>query len=116
VWFPGAATALVGVRVNGECGCHGDSDVTLYRFRYTDNASTAVAQRDFTNGLDEWGMVGTAQAVLEAGSAGTGPGLHIKAQPGRRALLNSTSFSVTPGSPYTLRITARLTPDSAESG
>src|SRR5437660_953581 len=53
----GAATALVGVRVNGECGCHGDSDVTLYRFRYTDNASTAVAQRDFTNGLYEWGMV-----------------------------------------------------------
>ena len=112
----GLKTALVGVRVNEECGCQGTNDITLYSFQYTQNSgSTPAATFDFANGLNGWGL-GPGAGSLEPGPPPFGQGLHITAQPSQAVQLNSSTFPTTPGASFTLQITARVSPNSAGSG
>ncbi|HKW99611.1 MAG TPA: hypothetical protein VJN43_17860 [Bryobacteraceae bacterium] len=111
----GATTAVVGVRVNIECGCRGTSDIALYRFAYTESNQHSTTL-DFSSGLNGWGLDTDGQEAVESGSANSGQDLHLTVQPGQHALLNSQNFAVTAGASFTLHITARVSPDSAASG
>lgn len=88
----GLKTALVGVRVNEECGCHGTNDITLYSYQYTENqGSIPLATLDFATGLNGWGL-GPGTGILESGPVPFGQGLHITAQPNQAVQLNSSTF------------------------
>jgi len=112
-----AKSAVIGIRVNLECGCQAASDIALYSFRYFENnSSTAAATLDFSGGLNGWGLDTDAEATVEPDPDGNGKDLHIIAQPAQHALLNSAPIPVVAGAPYTLHISARVSPDSVGSG
>lgn len=106
-----AEEAMLGFRVNVNCGCSGPSDFTLHTLRYKEDAAGSVeAQRDFSKGLEGWGLSNREAGRLESGS------LHVSAAAGQVVTLNSAKFRVTPGASYTLRIRARVAPRSVGSG
>jgi hypothetical protein len=114
-----AVMALVGARVNTECyACNGASDLTVYEFQYNDsNASELNSNEwDFSNALSDWTTVAPSPAVFTSGPAPYRQGLHITAQPGQTALLNSTFTGVSPGGQFTFQVTARVAPLSVGSG
>jgi hypothetical protein len=121
---PGAARALVGIRVNVECGCAGDSEVAFADARYRE--LSAVGEASPPRGrrpqaapavhLDGSDFTGATPARLDTGT-GARPGiLQLRTRRTSSALLNSTFFSVRPGAPYELAITARVSPGSVGSG
>jgi hypothetical protein len=116
----GAATALVGIRINDECGCSGTADLALYTFQYGEAGSGSLTARlDFSAGLNGWNVYkgGTAaMAQLEPTTIAPGQDLHLSALPSQLLHLNSNPISVTAGASYTLRVTARVSPQSAGSG
>lgn len=113
-----AMTALVGLRTNKECsGCAGDSDLVLYSFKYSEGTGTTnAATLDFSQGLKGWGLFSTGIAQLEQTTVPPGQALHVSALPTQVIQLNSSSFSVTPGASYTVRIVARVAPKALGSG
>jgi len=113
----GATEAVVGFRVNDECGCAGTSDFTLYEVRYVEGQETTnrVPNGNFSQGLQGWGFWGTGTARLEI-DANFRQGLHVTATPAQTASINSSAFSVTAGATYTVTFAARVTPVSVGSG
>jgi hypothetical protein len=111
-----ARTAIVGARINSECySCNGSSDLTIYSFHYSENTQRKPSTWDFTNGIAGW-LYGPGAAVFDSGPPPYTLGLHIKAQPGQALGFNSAAVAVTPGSQFTLRVTARVSPLSVGSG
>src|SRR6266498_469253 len=116
----GATQADVGYRVNMECdNCSRPADFTLYEVHYTqgEGDSNRVPNWKFANGLqgwDAWGEGSTWQLVPN--DQGSGSALHVTAQPGQTAGINSTNFDVTAGQIFTVSFTARLSPSSEGSG
>jgi hypothetical protein len=114
---PGATSALVGIRINEECSCSGTADVTMYTFQYVETGTGSLtATRDFSSGLNGWGMFTTGTAQLESTAIPPGQDLHLTVQPNQVVELNSSSFNVTAGATYTLHIKARVSPQSAGTG
>lgn len=112
----GAGTAIVGYRVNTECGCSGSADFTLYESRYQEQGGpNRVPNARFDQGLDGWGTWGDGLAVLEPSGTG-GQALHVAAAPNQVAAINSSDFSVTPGQRFAVTFGARVSPSSADSG
>jgi hypothetical protein len=112
----GMRKAVAGIRVNVECGCRGTNDVTLYNFKYTESSRpNRMTTLDFSKRLKRW-RFGRGAATLEPGPPPLGPGLHVAARPDQAVLLNSLRFKTTPGAFFTLKITARVSPDSVGSG
>jgi len=109
-----AAQAVVGFRVNTECGCSGISDFALYGVRYIEAATAAnrVPNANFSAGLDNWGFWGEGTARLEHSDRGSGRMLHVAATAGQTAAINSASFPVRAGQIYTLTFAARASPAS----
>lgn len=113
-----ATSAVVGFRVNTECGCQGISDFTLYQARYVEEqeAVSRVPNGSFIQGLANWGKWGSGTIRLEPSDQGKGRMLHVKTTANQNAAINSASFPVTSGSTYTLIFVARVSPASFGSG
>jgi hypothetical protein len=110
-----ARTAVVGFRVNTECGCSAASDFTLYDVRYFESGGeNRVPNSQFAQGLQGWGVWGDGQVRVETTSRGSA--LHVIAAPGQIAATNSTEFRVGPRQPFKVTFDARVTPESAGSG
>jgi len=114
----GVTQAVVGFRVNIECGCAGTSDFFLYEVRYVEASEKVnrVPNGDFSRRLEGWGFWGSGSARLERSDRGAGWMLHVIATPSQTAAINSASFPVTPGATYTLTFAARVAPVSVGSG
>lgn len=106
--------ALIQMCINGCGAVRKDLDVTFYSFDYAD--AQTRAHRDFSNGLTGWGRNVNSAATLQAGVDSDGSYLRAVATAAQDTFVNSSSFAVTPGSPYTLKIRARIPPGSAGSG
>ena len=113
-----ATSAVVGFRVNTECGCQGISDFTLYQARYVEGQETVsrVPNGSFIQGLANWGKWGSGTIRLEPSDQDKGRMLHVKTIASQDAAINSASFPVTAGSTYTLTFVASVSPDSFGSG
>ena len=113
----GVRRALVGMRVNHECGCRGETDISLYGVSYeAGDQIQRVPNGSFRLGLNGWGQWGTAAALIEPIERGVGRLLHVVSGPDQLVGLNSTDFSVIPGESYTVTFSARVAPRSLGSG
>lgn len=114
-----ATSAVVGFRVNDECGCSGASESRLYSVGYAEGGSrrNLVPNATFAAGLDGWAAWGDGSVALEPSDRAGSPSLlHVSAQPGQVADLNSTVFPITGGRHFRLTFDARVAPRSAGSG
>ena len=59
---------------------------------------------------------GMHSGSLEPSDQGTGRALHLIAQPGQGAAINSAKFPTTAGSSFTMTFVARVSPESLGSG
>lgn len=106
-----AREAFVGFRVNVACACSGTADFTLESFDYQESGPGGVRGHwDFSKGLEGWALSNHDLAKVDSGS------LHVTTAAGQGVTLHSTSFHVTPGAAYSLRISARVAPRSTGSG
>ena len=116
----GALRAVAGYRVNTECDtCSGVANFTLYEVHYTESGGepNRVPNWKFANGLQGWGTTGESSTwELVADDRGPGSALHVMAQPGQIANIDSTVFPVTAGAAYTATFVARVAPASEGSG
>jgi len=114
----GASLANVGLRVNLECGCNGESDFRLYDVAYRAGEGTAnlVPNSGFGDRLGSWGAWGSAPLRVLPSDWGSGRMLHVSATAGQDLGLNSASFAVTAGEAYRVTFTARVSASSAGSG
>ncbi len=112
-----ARTAIVGARINSECyNCDGPAELTVYSFQYSESGRVAPAKMwDFADGMNGW-LYGPGPTRLDSGLPPYKQGLHVAAQPGRPLGFNSTPIGVTPEAPFTLQITAQVSPISIGSG
>ena len=114
----GTAEAVVGFRVNTECGCAGESGFALYDASYTagGGSSSLVPDGDFSNALDGWGLSGEGVARVQPSDRGEGSMLAVQASPDQSLLANSALFPVEAGQPYTVSFEAKVAPSSVGSG
>jgi hypothetical protein len=96
---PGAATAVIGVRINVECGCSGPANVAIGRVVYHDDRSGQTVQRQFT----------------QAGGAIANVARFVAAA-GQKMWQNTPGFLVTPGDPFTIEVPMSASYDSAGNG
>jgi hypothetical protein len=113
-----ATQALLQIDVN-DCGLPTPSapnDMNFYSYRYTDSANTAF--QNFAQGLDGWGIESDAGATasLQLVSDPAGKSLLFQATAAQQIFVNSSAFTVKPGSPFTMTMRARVSPASAGSG
>jgi hypothetical protein len=92
----------------------GANQMGVYSFQYADSGSQVAL--DFSKGLVGWGVEPDRTALVQLGSDGSGPFLQFSATAGQYTYVNSSTFTVTPGSSYTLTISARIAPGSDGSG
>jgi hypothetical protein len=114
----GATQALLQIDVN-ECGLPtppAPNDMNFYSYRYTDSANTAF--QNFASGLNGWGIENDAAATasVQLVSSPAGPSLLFQASATQQVFVNSSAFTVTPGSAFTMTMRARVSPASAGSG
>jgi hypothetical protein len=114
----GATEADVGYRINIECGCSGTAEFTLYEVRYTEEDETGnrIPNADFAQGLEGWGAWGQASPRLPQSDRAAGYALHLAAQPGQEAAINSAKFPTTSEANFSVSFVARVSPQSQGSG
>jgi hypothetical protein len=83
---------------------------------YTDAANTA--SQNFAHGLNGWGIESDAGATasVQLVSDSTGKSLLFQGTAAQQTFVNSSAFTVKPGSPFTMTMSARVSPASAGSG
>lgn len=112
-----AKKAVVGVRVNTECGCSGPSNVRLYGASYQEGAGDGNRVPDPTieAGLPGWfvGGNGTTDVVSESGG---NTSLMLRASPSDSVSVNSLAFPVDGGSSFTATFRAAVSAASVGSG
>lgn len=114
---PQAAQALIGLRINEECNCSGNSDLLLYGFEYSEgSAQSNKVTLNFSHGLQNWGLYTTGTTALETPPGAPGQGVHFTDTPTQVVQLNSSLFNVTPNASYTVKMTAQVAPKSVGSG
>ncbi len=113
-----ARSAVVGLRINSECGdCGGPGDVLLRSFRYTEATAPArTVDLDFGSGLAGWTPWGSGRFLIEPIDSPPYQALHVVVQPAEFGALNSGPFAVTPGAPFSFEVSATVPPESAGSG
>jgi len=124
---PGVNAAVIGVRVNGECGgCRGAAVVALSAvdYRQEGDRRNRVPNANFASRTAGWALAGPGIA-LDSGRTGAreswpdrGPTyeLWIRATPDDVIRVNSPRFAVDPGTRYIVRIDAAVAPESTGSG
>jgi hypothetical protein len=124
---PGVDTAVIGVRVNGECGgCRGPASLALTAvdYRQEGDRRNRVPNADFASGTAGWTLAGPGIALDGGRTAAReswpdrGPAheLSIRAAPADVIRVNSPRFAVEPGTRYVVRIDAAVAPESTGSG
>jgi hypothetical protein len=112
-----ATGGIVGLRVNSECNCAGESELYLYEYSYAEeDGGNRVANPLFANGLSFFNSWGTAALELEPSDQGSGAMLHVSAAPQQYAGLISSDFPVTPGATFTFKVRSRVVPGSYGTG
>ena len=113
----GVNHADVGLRINTECSCSGLADLIFGSATYVEQGQSAnqVPNGHFSDGLNGWGVWGAGVAELGQGENGA-RALHVSATPNQDVGLNSDSFAVTAGRPFTFTIRARVDPPTKASG
>jgi hypothetical protein len=114
----GAQQALLQICVN-ECALPTPSaplDMNFYSYRYTDAANTA--SQDFAHGLNGWGIESDAGATasVQLASDSIGKSLLFQATAAQQTWVNSSAFTVKPGSRFTMTMRARVSPAAAGNG
>jgi hypothetical protein len=109
----GASRALVGIRINAECGCRGLGDVLLRRAAYAERGAQASNEPPPVV-LD--GRAFTDDPSRLTFSHPGAPELDLRVDAGDPVLLNSAPFPARRGAPYEVRLLARVSPRSAGSG
>jgi hypothetical protein len=121
-WIPAASVGVTQMRVEvcaNNCGSEttsGPSDINLYSIQYVDSGSNAT--QDFSKGLTGWTLQGTATrtALMQLATDSTGPSLLMQSTAAQQGYVQSELFTVTPGSPFTINIKARVSPGSVPNG
>jgi uncharacterized protein (TIGR03437 family) len=111
-----ATLAAAGIQICvNMCGSQGTNNMGVYSFHYADSGNHTSF--DFSKGLAGWGIDPSGTASVQPGSDGNGAYLSVSATSAQSTYINAPSiFAVTPGSAYTLTVTARISPDSIASG
>lgn len=93
----GATRALVGYRINTECDCSGELDMTVHTIGYQagELSQNLVPNSFFINGLANWNITGNAPYDLQDGSLSTGQMLSVTASDEQSSALTGAVFSVT---------------------
>ena len=115
----GANRAVVGFRVNRECGgCSGAIEFDLRGVRYSIRGSAAnrVPNSDFSQGMERWSVYGNAESRLASVKGSSGRVLHVEASPAETMALNSERIPVREGQLFTLNFSARITRRYGNSG
>lgn len=109
---PDDATRVdVGYRINEECDCRGTAELMLESFEYAEAGGlNLVVNPDFSSQIEGWGVYGAETQVV------TPEGLHVVVTPDEVAGATSQQFPITPGTPFTATIRARVSPQSDGSG
>jgi hypothetical protein len=90
--------------------------MNFYSYRYTDAANTA--SQDFAHGLNGWGIESDAGATasVQLASDSIGKSLLFQATAAQQTWVNSSAFTVKPGSRFTMTMRARVSPAAAGNG
>jgi hypothetical protein len=110
---PGATDAVIGVRINTECGgCRGNADVVLAGVDYREESDTRnrVPNARFASRTAGWNLFGSNITLSAL------PALEVRALPDDVVRVNSPRFAVVPGARYTARIDATVAPPAPGSG
>jgi hypothetical protein len=109
-----AKYGLMGVRVNLEDDIQsGANDLTLAAAFFTQKQSSTSFR--FTAGLPGWQVATTGAATATVGTGRFGEELHATVGAGDTLFMNSAIFDVTPGAPYSFRVTGGLADGSTGS-
>ncbi len=101
----------VGYRINDECACDGPVDLLVEEFHYSEaGGRNPIANPNLANGLEAWIPWGEVMQQVEPA------GLHVLAESGQVASLNSEMFPVTAGEQFTMTFWARVSPQSDGNG
>jgi glycosyltransferase involved in cell wall biosynthesis len=112
---PGATHAVVGIRVNVECGTPGESQIAFQEARYVESAADGGGPApDSVLRLDPSDFPDATAPQIQ-GDAHQ-PFLHLRAGAESSILLNSRSFPVHVGRRYDLTVTAWVSPASGQTG
>ncbi len=106
----GATTAAIAVRVNMECDCSGEADLTLYNVAFSEDGGPSRLPAEALANRAWWGAFGSRPGTFSGGA------VTIQAHAGASSGLNSVPFQVTSGQPFTVTFAARVAPKSAGSG
>jgi hypothetical protein len=116
---PDVNAAVIGVRINGECGgCRGAAALALssMEYRQTGDPGNRVPNARFASGTTGWSLAGPG-ITLEVGRTGSHNDwpdrgdayeLRIRAAPGDMIRVNSPRFMVEPGAHYVARMDASV--------
>jgi len=110
---PGATDAVIGVRINTECGgCRGNADIVLSGVDYREEGDTRnrVPNARFASRTAGWVLFGSNIALSAL------PALEVRALPNDVVRVNSPRFAVVSGARYTARIDATVVPPATSSG
>ncbi len=111
----GATTAEVRFHVNTETSTTAPSDFAVYRMSYKEgDGIERVTNGDFSAGMSGWTTYGHAE--LMSSDRGLGNMMRVQVSSTETARLDSATFTVTSGSPYTFSVAARVAPISLGSG
>jgi hypothetical protein len=106
-----ATTAVLALRVNAECrDCQAPVTLQISGAGYTEGEANRVQNPDFSAGLSDWGLSGTAQVSASGG------GLSLRAAATQQAMLNSAPFPVTGAAAYSMQFDATVAPQSFSGG
>jgi glycosyltransferase involved in cell wall biosynthesis len=112
---PAATRALVGIRVNIECGTPGDCEIAFREARFVEfSAGDTADDAESVVILDASEFPGSAP--LRIGEGTRDAAVHLCTPETASALLNSTPFPVHGGSRYDLTVTAWVSPASEGRG
>jgi hypothetical protein len=89
----GAAVAVVGLRINTECNCAGSANVLLGSAQYVDETSNTTVTTNVVS-----------------------PSQRIVVPAGQTMSVNSTSFPVTPGNPFSFSVPMQVPYSSSNTG
>lgn len=108
----------VGFRFNQEGAGPAPIDMRIYRITYADGgrARNRVPNSNFESGLYYWAVYGSGTAKVVRSDVGGGRMLRLRATPDKDIAINSYSIRVTPGSDFTLRVTAKVPPSGKGTG
>jgi uncharacterized protein (TIGR03437 family) len=108
----GITQAEVQICINACDGANSTNDMSVYAVTYQDSGGTV--NRAPASG-PAWNF-DVGQRSVTTGADSNASALSISAPPGQPVLLTSPTFTVVPGSAFTLSIKARVSPYSAASG